>query len=67
MSDDKLLDAKLKELENENTRLRFIIASSNLDCIYCNLPKVDLSKCKSGFPGCGRMDDLINNPDEPTY
>jgi len=67
MNDRDTLMTKLQELQNENTKLRFIIADSNLDCIYCRLPKTDLSKCKSGFPGCGRMDDLINDPNGPAF
>jgi hypothetical protein len=42
----------------ENARLRGILAKSTLPCIYCGL--TDMALCKSGFPGCGRMDDLVN-------
>lgn len=49
----------IRRLEKENDKLRGIIAASDMDCIYCGLSKVDMSKCKHGFPGCGRGDDLV--------
>lgn len=39
--------------------LRGIIAESDLPCLYCKLAKKDILKCASGFPGCGRADDLL--------
>lgn len=42
----------------ENDKLRSIIANSDLDCIYCGIPKNDMVRCPSGFPGCGRADDI---------
>ena len=56
---DKIL-ARFKE---ENDKLRGIIAKSDMDCIYCGLPKKDMGRCYLGFPGCGRADDLINGDD----
>ncbi|MDR3502881.1 MAG: hypothetical protein P4L79_09885 [Legionella sp.] len=53
---------QLDKLRNENDILRGIIAESDIDCIYCGLPRKDMFKCSSGFPGCGRADDIVNNP-----
>jgi hypothetical protein len=50
---------ELERLRKENDTMRVIIAKSDLDCIYCGLPKKDMAKCKHGFPGCGRADDLL--------
>ena len=62
----KLVDAELVTLRNKvtdlcttNDKLRGILATSSLDCIYCGLPEVDTVKCIHGFPGCGRADDLM--------
>jgi hypothetical protein len=52
---DKIL-ARFKE---ENDKLRGLLAKSDLDCIYCGLPKKDMGRCYLGFPGCGRADDLM--------
>lgn len=52
------------ELETENIALRGYIAESDAPCLYCRLPKALMPECKSGFPGCGRMDDLMNSPKE---
>ena len=46
-------------LRKENDTLRGLIAKSNLPCVYCSLPASDMAKCSSGFPGCGRADDLM--------
>lgn len=43
----------------ENDFMRNLLASSNLDCVYCGLSKADMVKCESGFPGCGRADDMV--------
>ena len=51
--------AELERLRKENTVLRRFIAESDLPCIYCSLPKHDMGRCESGFPGCGRADDLL--------
>jgi len=45
----------------ENTTLRGVLATSALPCIYCGLD--DISMCASGFPGCGRMDDIMSVPE----
>ena len=51
------LESELQELRSENSKLRQILAKSNVPCIYCGL--TDMGECKSGFPGCARMDDLM--------
>ena len=43
----------------ENDKLRGLLAKGKDDCIYCGLPAEDIAKCASGFPGCGRMDDIM--------
>lgn len=56
-------DELILQLRQENDKLRFILADSNLPCIYCELSKSEMLKCRSGFPGCGRADDLMIMPD----
>ena len=51
--------ATIEALTAENDRLRKLIADSDMNCIYCGLPKCDMMKCESGFPGCGRADDMM--------
>ena len=46
-------------LRAENRTLRKALATSGADCPYCGLPAADLAKCESGFPGCGRTDDIV--------
>lgn len=55
-------NSELERLREENDQLRVILAFSKLPCIYCQLPSEDLPKCKSGFPGCARMDDICIDP-----
>jgi len=50
---------ELARLRQENDVLRKLVAESDLDCVYCGLPKADMAKCQLGFPGCGRADDLL--------
>lgn len=52
----------LEELRAENTKLRAMIANSKIDCVYCGLTKEDFQKCRSGFPGCDRADDMQGCP-----
>src|SRR5262245_5548795 len=47
----------------ENTRLRPALATSQDPCVYCQLPAEEMAKCKAGFPGCARMDDLVGCPE----
>lgn len=47
---------------DENNKLRGLLAKGQGDCEYCQLPAKDIAKCRSGFPGCARMDDIINAP-----
>lgn len=56
------LTADNARLKDENDTLRGIVAFENIDCIYCGLPKADMAKCASGFPGCGRGDDMLCAP-----
>ena len=61
-----MLDASEKSelirLREENTRLRAALACSKDPCLYCQLPAEELGKCKAGFPGCARMDDMTGCP-----
>jgi hypothetical protein len=50
---------ELDRLRKENEIMRGLIADSNMECIYCGLPKAEMAKCPSGFPGCGRGDDIL--------
>lgn len=50
---------ELAEATAENNRLRAALASSKDPCVYCQLPKDEMAKCRSGFPGCARADDLM--------
>lgn len=50
--------AEVKALREENDTLRGIVATSALDCVYCGLPASRMAECASGFPGCGRADDI---------
>jgi len=52
-------DDEIARLRKLNDLLRREVAESDLDCIYCGLPKGDMAKCELGFPGCGRADDLM--------
>lgn len=53
-------------LRAENDTLRALLARSDQPCPYCALPSAEIAKCPSGFPGCGRMDDLIVGDAEKT-
>lgn len=53
------LQQQLTAAVRENDILRQVVAKSDVDCIYCSLPKIRMAECRSGFPGCGRMDDLM--------
>lgn len=57
------LERELTEAAAENTRIRAALASSKDPCVYCQLPKDEMTKCRSGFPGCARADDLIGCPE----
>ena len=62
IDDNDRLRAEVEALR-ENDVMRGIIANSDMDCVYCSLPKAEMSRCRSGFPGCGRMDDIVLAPD----
>ena len=57
------LERELNSAQSENTRLRAALAASKSPCVYCSLPAEEWSKCKQGFPGCGRMDDAMGCPE----
>jgi hypothetical protein len=58
--DTAILRVRVRELESENDKLRGILAAGKGDCVYCGLPAADIAKCLHGFPGCARMDDMVN-------
>jgi len=58
--------AYVRELERErdaarkeNDFMRLRLAESDKACAYCDLPKAEMGRCASGFPGCARADDLF--------
>lgn len=53
------IDEELVRLRKENDALRKIVAESSMDCIYCGLSRDDMNRCRSGFPGCARADDML--------
>jgi hypothetical protein len=54
-----LAEERQADTRKENDFLRLRLAESDKDCVYCDLPKSDMGKCSSGFPGCARADDLF--------
>jgi uncharacterized protein YukE len=54
---------RIAELEAENTHLRAALAMSQSPCTYCQLPREEMAKCRSGFPGCARADDMTGCPE----
>lgn len=54
------MSEELERLRTENDTLRGLVAKGEGDCIYCGLAAADISKCVYGFPGCARMDDIMN-------
>lgn len=57
--DAVLAETVVDDVLEENTKLRGLLAVADIPCIYCKLPKANIKLCPRGFPGCGRMDDLI--------
>jgi hypothetical protein len=45
----------------EFDKLRSLVAQSKMACIYCGVGAG--GPCPAGYPGCGRMDDLMNDAD----
>ncbi len=56
-SDEKFAH-EMKRVKDENTRLRYIVASSDLDCIYCKLPSGSHATCPFGGD-CARTNDIV--------
>lgn len=54
--------AERDEARAENDRFRAGLANGSGPCVYCDLSREDWSKCRSGFPGCGRADDAMLCP-----
>jgi hypothetical protein len=52
----------IEELKEENDTLRGICAYENIECLYCGLPRAEMARCQSGFPGCARTDDMLCAP-----
>jgi predicted transcriptional regulator len=55
---------KLIAVAEENTILRAHVAVSNLPCLYCKLPREQLTECKQGPRDCTRMRDILRVPQE---
>ena len=55
---------KVGELMQRENRLRHRIAIGSGACLYCNLPADRMNECASGFPGCGRADDMVALPED---
>lgn len=60
---DGMTHPGFQKLLDENTRLRAALAVSKDPCAYCQLPAEEMAKCKSGFPGCARADDMSGCPE----
>jgi hypothetical protein len=56
------LKKELEDQEMEFRKFRGAVARGNGDCVYCGLSKDDMIKCAHGFPGCGRADDITDDP-----
>lgn len=56
-------EGRATKAETENDKLRGLLAQGKGDCVYCGLPAAEIAKCPSGFPGCARMDDIVNAPE----
>jgi hypothetical protein len=61
LADGKVnLMIEVNDLNSENDKLRGLLAKGQGDCVYCGLPAEDIARCAHGFPGCARMDDIVN-------
>lgn len=59
VEDYELQQRRIEALERVNDQLRRKWSESPMDCLYCGLSAADMAKCVSGFPGCGRADDMM--------
>lgn len=59
------MEGELREKDAENKKLRALLAASDADCPYCELPAHEMERCEMGFPGCSRADDLSLHPKWP--
>lgn len=59
----KRLEADNAAADAEDRRFRAGVGMSANPCIYCRLPADEIAKCRSGFPGCARMDDRMGCPE----
>ena len=57
-----LSEELFEKLSKENITLKFIIANTNLPCIYCGLPREKMNECKVEHDECGRLNDLKSKP-----
>jgi hypothetical protein len=59
---NKLMQPALytKTFADENNKLRALLAKGQGDCAYCTLSAERIAECALGFPGCHRMDDMVN-------
>lgn len=55
--------ATIRKLKAENDRLRAALAHSPGACVYCQLSREEMAKCKAGLPGCPRADDMSGCPE----
>lgn len=51
-----------KDSDRENTVMLGLLSKIGKKCHHCGID--DMSKCKSGFPGCALADDMIIGEDE---
>ena len=56
----KQAEAERDAMAEENDKLRYVLAKSPADCLYCRLPQARMGECRHGFPGCARADDLLS-------
>jgi len=55
------MSEEIEQLRKENDVLRALLPALKAPCVYCGL--TDISKCRSGFPGCAQADDMMCGDD----